>query len=121
MESIKSWVKRAKCKNKLDTCFIADNTAEAAEAKRFCIGCPVLTLCKTYAIAHNEYGVWGGTSRYERLNNGKFFINQIREIYYYYGLLEYRVGDVADFLLQKGRQEEQLREQSDPTYHLLPD
>lgn len=121
MEHIDSWIKRAKCGNVTDINFASNNKDETLKAKRFCIGCPVISLCKTYAIAHDEYGVWGGTSRYERSRYGDFYVNSIRELYYYYGLLENRIEGVANFLLQKEHQEGQLREQSDPTYHLLPD
>lgn len=121
MENIQSWVKKAKCNSTTKVNFLSDKREDALEAKRFCIGCPVKTLCKTYAVAHDEYGVWGGTSRYERSHYGNYFVNSIRELYYYHGLLEFRIGNVALFLLRKARQEVQLREQCDPTYHLLPD
>lgn len=114
MESISSWVKRAKCNGVTDINFQGEDKDDCAEAKRFCIGCPVISLCKTYAIAHNEYGVWGGISRQQRLKYGEYFANQIRELYYHFGLLEYRSGYVAEFLWQKEHPEEQLQEYDSP-------
>lgn len=35
-------------------------------AKKVCNGCPFLDECRTYALAHEAYGVWGGTTGYER-------------------------------------------------------
>jgi len=41
---------------------------EATElAKQLCSSCPVLDLCKSYAITSREnYGIWGGTTPEER-------------------------------------------------------
>lgn len=36
-------------------------------AKRVCEGCPVKALCLEEAITNDEYGVWGGTTRSERI------------------------------------------------------
>lgn len=35
-------------------------------AKRFCTGCPFRVPCAEWAIAHVEWGVWGGTTYMER-------------------------------------------------------
>ena len=37
-----------------------------APAKALCKGCPVRVPCLTYALVHNEHGVWGGLNRKER-------------------------------------------------------
>lgn len=34
--------------------------------KKICRECPVIMECLSYAIVHDEYGVWGGTSKGER-------------------------------------------------------
>ena len=31
-----------------------------------CSRCPIVTACREYAIAHEGYGIWGGTSPEER-------------------------------------------------------
>lgn len=37
-----------------------------AIAKEVCTACPVRQTCLEEALAHGEYGVWGGTSEQER-------------------------------------------------------
>jgi WhiB family redox-sensing transcriptional regulator len=40
-----------------------------AAAKAVCAGCPVLSACRTHALAAREpYGVWGGLSEQDREN-----------------------------------------------------
>lgn len=65
-------------------------SSKVADSKKSCKGCPVMDLCKTYAIAHAEYGIWGGTSRYERQRLPEIYRDLIRNLYYDQGLLEYR-------------------------------
>jgi WhiB family redox-sensing transcriptional regulator len=38
----------------------------ALEAKAVCRTCRVKAQCLSYALAHHEYGVWGGTTEQER-------------------------------------------------------
>ena len=40
-------------------------------AKRVCQGCPFFDTCRTYALAHERYGVWGGTTGNERVGMRK--------------------------------------------------
>ena len=43
------------------------NTAqEVADLKEFCSTCNILVECMEYAIKHERYGFWGGTTPYER-------------------------------------------------------
>lgn len=35
-------------------------------AKDICIECPMMVMCREYAIKHENHGVWGGTSAKER-------------------------------------------------------
>lgn len=35
-------------------------------AKSICRDCPVKPTCYTYALQHNEQGIWGGTDEWER-------------------------------------------------------
>jgi WhiB family redox-sensing transcriptional regulator len=39
---------------------------ETLEAKALCEGCPVSQQCLTYALAHEDHGIWAGTSERER-------------------------------------------------------
>ena len=36
------------------------------DAKAICEGCPITFQCLQAALAENEYGVWGGTTKDER-------------------------------------------------------
>jgi len=43
------------------------NTAqEVRDLKEFCSNCNILAECMEYAIKHERYGFWGGTTPYER-------------------------------------------------------
>lgn len=33
---------------------------------RFCTGCPCGTTCLSYAMTHDEHGVWGGANKHQR-------------------------------------------------------
>ena len=35
-------------------------------AKRICAVCPVSTDCLNYALDHEEFGIWGGLTPFER-------------------------------------------------------
>lgn len=113
MESKSSWQLRAKCRGvDLPDEFFSSSTKFG---KTVCKECPVMDLCRTYAIAHDEYGIWGGLSRYERLRLGDVYRDFIRLMYYQNGLLEYRVS-LEDFV---ERQEEQRQVQSFPIVQLV--
>ena len=58
------WRDRAKCRDGDNTLFFDPN--REAEAKAFCVGCPVMADCLSAARANNEPGVWGGTTEEER-------------------------------------------------------
>lgn len=34
--------------------------------KKICTHCPVVTQCLEYALAYDEFGIWGGMSEYDR-------------------------------------------------------
>lgn len=66
MEEIQSWSKRGKCYiEKIDTNFFFEKENTNVN-KKYCLGCPVINDCRIYAIIHEEYGIWGGTSETER-------------------------------------------------------
>lgn len=46
------------------------NRREAA-AKAVCARCPVAAVCRQWAVDHNERGIWGGTSRTDRVGRRK--------------------------------------------------
>lgn len=115
MESKRSWEKRALCKDSATDAFFP----EGQDAyKKFCKGCPVINLCRTYAIAHNEVGIWGGTSHNERARMEPVFIAAIRGLYYQAGRLEWRPGVVESYIIQ---QEELQRVRNVPIFDLFPE
>jgi hypothetical protein len=104
MEEINSWAKRGKCRNhEQEINFFPDRSE--SKAKRFCKGlddkvvCPVLDLCKTYAIIHGEVGIWGGTCTAEREAIDPAILTLLRQVYRQEGLLEVRRNlDPEEFL-----------------------
>lgn len=113
MEDINSWRKRAKCRNlpsdELPKFF--GEKGPQNEGKKYCQDCPVISLCSMYAIAHDEHGIWGGTTRYEREQLDVYSVYVVRKMYYNEDLLEYRPG-LIESLVQT---EAQLQEHSVPT------
>lgn len=69
------WQARAACQNAPRTLFISatdgDNDASephypTRDALRLCERCPVRAECYAHAELNNEWGIWGGTTRYQR-------------------------------------------------------
>ena len=82
MEHIKDWSRRAKCRGTY------------ALTKKFCEDCPVRGECYTFAIVHQDEGVWGGSTDDERSPKvlGVGFINGLRALYRSFDLLQDRPG-----------------------------
>ena len=70
--SKREWTSKAKCKGMDTNFFFPDerdkrDTKKINKAKEFCVGCPVLEECLTYAIDNDiRVGVFGGMSRKQR-------------------------------------------------------
>ncbi len=45
---------------------VPDPPYPPTEAMVYCNACPIRVECLAYAIAHNEVGVWGVTTEYQR-------------------------------------------------------
>lgn len=62
-------MEQAACKAADPEVFFVDakEVDKVAEAKSYCGICPVVVQCLTYALANDEYGVWGGTTMSERM------------------------------------------------------
>lgn len=64
------WMDEAKCNADTAEMFFpekGDPKSLGGEAKAICAGCPVIEQCLEWALETNErYGVWGGTTAYER-------------------------------------------------------
>lgn len=65
------WIADAACRGVDPNVFFPQRHvgwAPSREAKAICAGCPVIVLCRDYAVAHAAIrGVWGGLSHRERL------------------------------------------------------
>lgn len=59
------WSRQAECKGRGDL-FLRTNKNREQEWKRICASCPVLEMCRDYALLHEGSGNWGGMSRSER-------------------------------------------------------
>lgn len=46
--------------------FFSDFALDIAKAKATCNTCPLLEACGTYALKHENFGVWGGMTAGER-------------------------------------------------------
>lgn len=56
--------------------FESDQTLALA----ICEECPVRLLCRNFALVHDEYGIWGGTTDKERASIKKHAPNFMRRI-----------------------------------------
>lgn len=70
-----SWVQDARCREEDASLFFGPNRfepkrerlAREAAAKRVCLRCPALMVCRDQALANQEpYGVWGGLGERDR-------------------------------------------------------
>ena len=68
--SDESWRADARCRDGaagLIELFYGEELEDIAQAKEFCLACPVRDACLAGALVRNEpYGVWGGLSEHER-------------------------------------------------------
>lgn len=94
IEKKSSWQLRALCRG-----------LDMPSSTGFCKGCPVIDPCRSYAIAHDEFGIWGGTSRNQRLKLNPMYTQLIRQLYLEAGLLEWRPS-LEEYL--KPEEEQQL-------------
>jgi WhiB family transcriptional regulator, redox-sensing transcriptional regulator len=46
--------------------WFAEDKRLEARAKHYCFQCPLREECLIHAMAHEEYGIWGGLTRLER-------------------------------------------------------
>jgi hypothetical protein len=113
MESYNTWVKRARCRNEEASPAMFFPNKSIAKGRRFCSECPVRVQCKTYAIVHDEYGIWGGTTRFERVQLDPQMVEDLKEMYQSHGLLENR----QYLSLLQGRCSGSPQDDSDPIVH----
>jgi WhiB family redox-sensing transcriptional regulator len=46
--------------------FYGEGKIKELQAKAICAQCPIQSKCFNWALYHEEFGVWGGTTRTER-------------------------------------------------------
>jgi WhiB family transcriptional regulator, redox-sensing transcriptional regulator len=60
------FLEEASCRGLDPELFYAEGGASVARAKAVCAICPLRSKCLDWAIAREEFGVWGGTTARER-------------------------------------------------------
>jgi WhiB family transcriptional regulator, redox-sensing transcriptional regulator len=60
------YLENASCRGLDPELFYAEGGAAIAKAKSICVACPLRMKCLEWAIAREEFGVWGGTTARER-------------------------------------------------------
>lgn len=77
------WMSNAPCRDEADL-FFSEDGRNVAKAKRICTQhCPLASriACMDYALDNNlEYGVWGGTSRGERVEKQCMSCEQVKPL-----------------------------------------
>ena len=69
--------KNGACASNPKVDFYAESKAGIAAAKAICSSCPVASICLSYAIDNENYGVWGGYTPAERSKmRTKKFVSQ---------------------------------------------
>lgn len=58
---------QASCTGSKPEIFHSDHPARVAAARRVCASCPIVADCLQWAVDNFEEGVWGGTTKQERL------------------------------------------------------
>lgn len=58
---------RAACRGARTDAFFAESGPLVYAAKNLCQRCPELVLCRTWGIAFEEFGIWGGLTAKERV------------------------------------------------------
>lgn len=90
-----SWHQKAACKDLSADIFfpVNYNTSSLKEAKQICSSCPVKVECFQDAISSNVYGIWAGTTEYQRRNivnnyyNGEYKVITLKEAKYILNLI----------------------------------
>lgn len=54
------------CLTRQDVNFFPTQGGDATEARTVCAECPAQEPCLAWALHHEHFGVWGGTSEHER-------------------------------------------------------
>lgn len=66
LDSPKQWIGEIKADDYTGNWASSNNVSEET-AKRLCEGCPLLEMCRDYAVeAQEPYGIWGGTRPKDR-------------------------------------------------------
>jgi WhiB family transcriptional regulator, redox-sensing transcriptional regulator len=61
-----TWPERAICAGEDPSIFFPSHGDPGIRARRVCADCPVQMDCLEYAIAADEWGIWGGLDRDQR-------------------------------------------------------
>ncbi len=78
-DSQKALTAEAACVGEDPELFFSEATRNVAKAKLVCMDCPIKEACASWAIQHEEFGVFGGLSSNERqlMRGGKPVIDPL--------------------------------------------
>jgi len=107
MREISQWAAEGLCRqNQLEF------DKKPRSAKRLCSQCPVANECFMYGMIYNEWGIWGGTTRRERMAmikaSPQLQQNMIREAVGL-GIYEARYTIAQDYRIEKKETENFLQ------------
>lgn len=70
------WVRQGDCREMGErglVIFYSDHVGVQQIAKAICSHCPVQIACREWALANEQFGVWGGTTARERVRLRRVF------------------------------------------------
>jgi WhiB family redox-sensing transcriptional regulator len=62
------WHRRGLCAGMDPNAFFPSHSDPGTQARQVCAACPVREDCLDYAMAADEFGIWGGLDQEERRN-----------------------------------------------------
>ena len=101
-----NWERLGICKDKNPEFFFPKDAKTEITNSMFCLDCPVIDQCRYYAIAHNEIGVWGGTTTSQRNRLDKQVKDWIKTAFLAKGILEIRKSLDEIYKQQRARSQE---------------
>lgn len=93
-----------------DALFFIGPGKSSKRARLFCQGCPVRQDCYNFAVAHNETGIWAGSTDEDRNHLDPFIVEILKATMVQSGTLESR--NLNDFIPQVRHQYHQAMEES---------
>ena len=105
MPDLQGWRQRGRCRElsfeEVDEIFFPEKHVHATAAKNYCRECPVINVCRAYAVFYKEDGFWGGLTANDKREIRKSPVMlEILETY----LLENGSPETRESLVPRGEQ-----------------